>query len=153
MIFEYTSNGLKVRCSTNADHLNIIYFIKNHGVEFYSFNPNPMQQVKFLLWGLLPSMESEEIVAGLREKRVETSYAQQLKRNVMIDGVRSVKLLPLWVITVARNEENINLLKSTTGILNFLIKIQDYKSKDRIMQCFRCQEFGQKAEFCNEMNR
>ena len=81
------------------------------------------------------------------EKGVETSYARQIKRNISIEGVKTVT--PLWMITVARNEENINPLKKTTGTLNFLIKVQDYKSKERVMQCFRCQEFGHKAEFCN----
>ena len=132
--FEYNSNGLKVRTATNADHNKITNFLKDHGVEFYSFNPNPMQQVKFLLRGLPPSMESNEIVEGLREKGVETSYARQIKRNITIEGVKTVTLLPLRVITVARNEENIKLLKNTTGILKFLIKVQDYKSKERVMQ-------------------
>ena len=75
-------------------------------------------------------MESQEIVVELRENGVETSYARQLKINILIDGVRTVKLLPLWVITVAKIEDNVNLLRSTTGILNFLIKIQVYKSKE-----------------------
>ena len=63
--FEYNSNGLKVRTVTSADHNSIINFLKNRGVEFYSFNPNPMHQVKFLLRDLPPSMESHEIVEGL----------------------------------------------------------------------------------------
>ena len=71
-----------------------------------------MQQVKFLLKGLPPNMESNEIVEGLREKGVETSYARQIKRNIMVERVKTVKP---WVSTVARNEENINILKKITG--------------------------------------
>ena len=64
--FEYNSNGLKVRTATNADHNNIMNFLKNRGVEFYSLNPNPMQQVRFLLRGLPPRMENHEIIDGER---------------------------------------------------------------------------------------
>ena len=71
--FEYNTNGLKVRTAMTADHTNITSFLKNRGVEFYSFNPNSMQQVKFLLRGLLPSMESNEIVKRLRGKRSRNS--------------------------------------------------------------------------------
>ena len=39
----------------------------------------------------------------------------------------------IWVITVAKNEENVKVLKSTTRVLNFLIKIQNYKRKDRFV--------------------
>ena len=38
----------------------------------------------------------------------------------------------MWVITVPKRPENINTLKQLTGILNFVIRIQDYKTSDRI---------------------
>ena len=46
-----------------------------------------------------------------------------------------------------KRPENINYLKQLTGILNFVIRIQDYRTSERIMQCFKCQNVGQKAEF------
>ena len=85
---------------------------------------------------------------GLREKGVEVSYARQLKRNVTIDGVRTGTLLPVWVITVTKNPENIARLTGLTGILNFVIRIRDFKQKgNQGIQCFRCQGFGHKADF------
>jgi len=132
--------------------------------------------VKYNLRGLPPSTECEEIIAGLREKGVEVSHARQIKRNIVEDGVRVVTLLPMWVITIPKRPDNINTLKhitgilnfviriqdypdnintlkQLTGILNFVIRIQDYKSSERIMQCFKCQNFGHKAEFCHIKDR
>ena len=137
--FEYAASGLKIRTSNAADHQSVVRYLDGRGVEFYTFDPNPGQMVKYILRGLPPSTECEEIMAGVREKDVEVSHARQIKRNILEDGVRVVTLLPMWVITIPKKPDNINTLKQLTGILNFVIRIQDYKSSDRIMQCFKCQ--------------
>ena len=62
----------------------------------------------------------------------------------MVDCIRTC-----MYVTVNKNVDNVNKLKSVIGILNFLIRIQDYKATDIVMQCFRCQNFGHKAEFCH----
>ena len=67
--------------------------------------------------------------------------------------MRLVTLLPMWVISVPKRPENINTLKQLTGILKFVIRIQGQKILDRIMQCFKCQTFGHKVEFCHIKDR
>ena len=124
ILFEYSAGGLKIRTSTPADHKSVCNFLDGKGAEFYTFNPNPAQQVKFILRGLPPSMDIEEIVAGIREEGVEISHARQIKRNTINeDGEREVTPLPMWVITVTKTTENVNKLKSLTGIHNFIIRI------------------------------
>ena len=59
----------------------------------------------------------------------------------------------MWVITIAKATENVTKLKSLAVIRNFIIKIQDYKTTDRRVQCFKCQEFAHKAEFCHIKNK
>ena len=67
--FENAANGLKIRTSNNAaDHQSVARYLEGRGTEFYSFNPNPGQMVKYILRGLPPSTECEEIMAGLGEK-------------------------------------------------------------------------------------
>ena len=75
ILFEYTIGGLKIRTSTAADHQSVCTVLDNKDAEFYTFNPNPAQQVKFILRGLPPSMEIDKILAGLREEGVEINYA------------------------------------------------------------------------------
>ena len=102
-------------------------------VEFFAYDPYAGQQAKHLLRGLPPSIESKDIFAGLREKGTETSHVHQVKRNLMVDGIRTTYFLSVWIVTVNKNVDNVNKLKSVTGILNFLIRIQDYKAPDRVM--------------------
>ena len=61
---------------------------------------------------------------GLRGEGIEFSYVRKIKRNVMTEGVRSVTLLLLWVITITKNKENMERLKSLKGIFNLVIKVQ-----------------------------
>ena len=92
---EYTMNGLKIRTTNNADH---DAFLKAWGIEFYTHDPNPSQQVKYILRGLPPSTEDKEIKIGLREKGVAVTHVRQLKRNVVEDEMRVVKLLPMLIV-------------------------------------------------------
>ena len=62
--FEYTQGGLKIRPQIKADHTAVMTFLKEQEVEFFTFNPNPVNQAKFVLRGLLPNTECEEILAG-----------------------------------------------------------------------------------------
>ena len=64
-----------------------------------------------------------------------------------------VILLPIWVITVPKSTDNSSKRKGLTGILNFVVHVQDYKSSDRIVKCFKCQNFWHKTEFCHIKDR
>ena len=99
-------------------------FLTDIGVEFYPFNPNSKQKVRYVLRGLPRSTGSNQVMAVLREKGIIVSNARQIKWKAMLYGVCIVTLLPLWVITILMTEENITDLKRLTGILNFVLKIQ-----------------------------
>ena len=76
-------------------------------IEYFAYDPNP-GQVKYVLRGLPPSIESEENLAGLREKGIETSHIRQVKRNLMVVGIRTTYFLPVWIVTVNKNRDNVN---------------------------------------------
>ena len=100
-------------------------------------------------------MTSEEVISGLAKQGVAISHCRQLKRTVTNEvNLRIATPLPIRVITVSKSTENLAILKQVRGIHHFTIKIQDFRSQDdRSMQCFRCQDFGHKAEFCNLKDR
>ena len=107
MSFEYTNGRIKIRSGSKSDHTNIVTFLRDGGVKFYTCNPNPEQQVRYVFRGLPPSTDSNEVMAGLREKGIVICKALQFKRNVIMDGVRTATLLPLCVITILKTVENI----------------------------------------------
>ena len=52
--FEYQRHGLRFKTNTASDHKNIIDLLKREGAEYYTFNPNSGQIVKFVMRGLPP---------------------------------------------------------------------------------------------------
>ena len=65
--FEYTSGGLNIRTRTN-NHMKIINFFREYWVEFYFFNPNPGQQVRYVVRGFPLSTSCDKILTRLRER-------------------------------------------------------------------------------------
>ena len=90
---------------------NFTMFLKDNGMEFSTFKTNPDQQVRYRLRGLCPSTDTA-VMAGFKEKGVEGFQVYQLGRNTMVDRLRTFALLPLWVISTHKSEENINILKN-----------------------------------------
>ena len=90
--FEYTSAGLKIRPGTKSDHFTVT-FLKDSWVEFYTFNPYPEQQIRYVLRGLPPNTDSKEVMAGLSEKIIVVSNARKIKGNVILDGVHFATFL------------------------------------------------------------
>ena len=62
-------------------------------------------------------------MAGLQEKGVEVSHCRIFELNIVEDNIRVIALLPMWVITITKKPENVMQI---TGILNFVIRIQDF---------------------------
>ena len=87
-------------------------------------------------------MEIDEIVARIRDEGVEINHARQIIRNTIEYGGRVVTLLPMCVITIAKSTENVNKLKSLTGIKNFIIKIQDYNQRKGLPNALNANSLG-----------
>ena len=51
MVFEYAARCLKIRTDTLADFNSVSTYLDGRGTEFYSFDPNRGQQVKYILRG------------------------------------------------------------------------------------------------------
>ena len=148
--FEYARNGLRIKTTTAADHLKISQMLRNAGVEFNTYDPNPGQNIKYVMRGLPPSTTCEEVTMGLSQQGVVVSHVRQAKRSVTDENnQKATKLLPLWVVSIIKAEQNIQNLKKIVVINHFSIRFEDFKASNRLMQCFKCQNFGHKAEFCN----
>ena len=112
--FENTNGGLKIRPVYKSDHHSIMRFPKESGVEFYTSNLNPEQQVRYVLQGFPPTTDCNEAMTELKENSKMVSNVRQIKRNAIIDVLHIVTLLHLWVITISKTEEKITSLKQIT---------------------------------------
>ena len=103
--FEYTRRGLEVRTSSSADYRNTEEILQKCKIEYFTFNPKPGNFVKYVLRGLPPSTECDEVSAGLTEKGVRVFHVRQVKEVTKRDGVRTVDHLPVWLVSLEKNRE------------------------------------------------
>ena len=78
-----------------------------------------------------------------------SNVRQMEKSSQFQDGTWIKRPLPLWVVT--HSQDSKLALRKLTGLFHFKVRFKDLHSKDVISQCFRCQEFGHKANFCKQM--
>jgi len=148
--FEYVATGLRVQTKNQVEHAAATETLKREGIEFFTYNPNPGSTIKFVLRGLPPNASCEEIAHEIKNAGIALTHAKQMTKNSIHPETREkfVSPLPLWVLTIAREDENIKKLKQLTGILNFRIRVEDLRVTKKDIQCFRCQRYGHKADFC-----
>ena len=119
----------------------------HHLMEFFTHNPTVTQIFKSVLQGLPSTTTISAIQQACSDLNISISHVRQVWRSsVSPDGVRSKTFLPSWVLTHSPDVKP--ALSGLTGLLHFRVRIEDLKSKDRVFQCFRCQEFGHTAGFC-----
>ena len=110
--FEYARNCLSIKTTTAADHMKISQMLRDAGVEFYTYDPNPGQNIKYVLRGLPPSATCEEVTIGLSQQGVVISHVRQVKRSVTDETNQMVtRLLPLWVVSIKRQTRISKILR------------------------------------------
>lgn len=148
---EYLPNGqLKIKSTTNEERNSIMKIFQDHNIGYYTYGGQETANIKFVLKGLPPSFNQENIVNALADKQITLLNIRQLKRTLYDTATKSkeIILLPIWVLTIPRTPESTEKLKSLTGIHHIRVSIEPYKGNSSLLQCFRCQGLGHKAQFC-----
>ena len=135
--FEYVKYGLKIKATTTQDHKNTSKLLRDDCVEFYTSDPSPGHIIHYE--GPSPAITHEEIKSGLNSADVPVCHVRQVKRNV-VDKAN----LGNFCAQKRRCKH-----KSVRNLFHFTIRFEEFKARRGTVQCFRCQNFGHKAEFCN----
>ena len=143
----YRSSRVTVRPTSLAEYKAILSAAATHHLEFYTHNPVVSHAAKSVLRGLPADTSSDDILRELTSRDLPVSAIRQMWRTEVDGaGVRSKRLLPLWVLT--HHQDLLAPLRAVTGLFHFRVTFEAPKSKDTISQCFRCQDFGHHAAFC-----
>ena len=150
-LLEYIPNGLKIRISHIDDFDTIKTYLATNGHEHFDYGYESPKFARFVVRGLPVNIESNELIAGFAAKEIILQQHRQLKKTIYDEETNSRKTikLPLWVIAIEKKKDTIYKLRSIVGIHHIKIKIEDYRGRSEIQQCYKCQKFGHKAYFCN----
>ena len=148
---EFVPRDLKIRTSNTDDYTTISSYLGASNVKFYSFDTAPRDSIKFLLRGLPMDIQLAEVHSALASHDITPIHIHQLTKTVdnPTTQSRDTSPLPLWVIAIAKSVDSVARLKAVTGLLHLRVRIEDYRGRSAIQQCFRCQKFARKANFCH----
>jgi hypothetical protein len=115
---------------------------------FHTKLDQPVRAVIRHLPGRIPA---ENIIVSLQELGYVISAKQMAAKWPTPEGVTQT-LLPPSLIKFARNKKSQEIFKLTT-LYNIIIKVEVYKSKNGLTQCFSCQHFGHISVYCKQPPR
>ena len=143
----YRPKRISIQASSIEEYKSILSTASTHNLEFFTHNPVVSNVSKTVLRGLPANTSSEDIQAEFTALNIEISDVRQMiKYTTSSDGSRTKIPMPLWVITHHRDVKS--YITALTSLFNFRIKFEDLKSRNPAFQCYRCQEFGHRADFC-----
>ena len=89
--------------------------LKKEGIEYFTYNPNPGSTIKFVLRALPPNASCEEIAQEIKKTGKALTRAKQYDKNSTHPETREqfIAPLPLWVLTITREAENIQKFKKS----------------------------------------
>jgi len=147
--FEYVATGLRVQTKTLVEHAATTQLLNQQKVEYFTYDPNPGTTTKFVLRGLPPNTSCEEIANALKENKIMLTHVKQMTKARVDQETREKTHapLPLWIVTIQKTPENIQNMKSLTGILFFKIKIEDLKNKKERDTMFQMPEVRPQSRF------
>jgi hypothetical protein len=123
------------------DHNKIKQGLAAKNKEFHSYTAAEDRVSRSVIKGLPAQMEESDIKEDLRKQGLPVSKVIPMKTT-----------RPLYVITY-ESAPKTELIKMIRFVCLVKVSIQKFRTKGKITQCFRCQEFGHAAKNCNRKNK
>lgn len=116
---------------------------KANNWEFHTYTPNCAIKPKYILKGLPPITDTEDIKSDLTGKGVQISNIFQM----VYKKVTPNQKLPIWVVTL-ENKEQIESIMKIKYVCHVVVHWEKYKGSKSLTMCFNCQEFNHLASNC-----
>lgn len=119
----------------------IIEYLDNKQVQHYLLPHQTARPVKAVIRGLPINMDIQEIENELKSKEFDIIKISQMIR------FRTKTNLPLFLIHLPNTQKSKEIFQMTE-LFYMVIKVENYRSPMRTMQCHNCQFFHHTSEFC-----
>lgn len=152
---DITSTSIDIKCTRNktiflskseSDHKRLSKFLEEKNVPFHTY-PLPGEGLtKLVLKGLSNGVTIEDIFKGLEEKNFPPTKIIQLKRK------GSSQLIPLFICLFPPEASAQEILK-INRLCYTCVSWSKYKNNAKVIQCYRCLEFGHFSNTCFSIER
>jgi hypothetical protein len=151
--FWNTASGTQITTKSVADYETIQNLLSQKGLPFFSFYTKGDKPVKAVIRHLPNNTSSEDITVPVQDLGYEViSVKQMTAKCPSPEGGVTLVSLPLFLITLVRNQKSLDMFK-TSNLCNIIVKIEAYKYKSGLTQCYNCQCFGHIWDHCRQPPR
>jgi hypothetical protein len=151
--FRNTVSGARITTKSMADYKTMQNLLSQKGLLFFTFYTKGDKPVKALIRHLPNNTSSEDITLAFQELCYEVIGVKQMtaKRPSPEGGFTLVSLL-LFLIILVRNQKSLDIFK-ISSLCNIIVKVEAYKSKSGLTQCYNCLRFGHIWVHCRQPPR
>jgi hypothetical protein len=144
-----TCNGTKVVTMDMVDYQAVRNFLDSHSLSYFTFFPKTDKPIKAVILHLPINIPAEDIAQGLVDIGFDVISVRQMSTTRRSpDGSASITL-PLFLMTLPKNTESPELFK-LSSLCHISIKVEAYKSRNTLTQCYNCQKFGHVWANCKQ---
>lgn len=146
----YNNNyGTKYHVSSLDAFHKLQGIFKERNIEFFTYLPKFQKPLQVVIKRLQKEITAEQLKEELELLDYPVINVRQMSSSSHTTSGLVVKnMLPLWVVSLKNNDlgREIYQLK---GICHQTVLVETYNPKQKIYQCFNCQQFGHTSAGCH----
>jgi hypothetical protein len=120
-----------------ADYSAIRTYFDTHKLNYFTFYAKSEKPIKTVIRHLPIDTPAEDISNGLVDLGFDIISVKQMTTTRPSDSGRNQINLPLFLITLRRNEKSQTIFK-LNGLCHIAIRVEAYKAQNNITYCHNC---------------
>lgn len=142
---KYKKNKTIFITYNDADFKKAQEIFKAENIEFHTYTPNDEIKPKFVLKGIPPTINTEDIHQDLSSQGLQIFRIIQMVNKKVTPNVK----LPMWIVTL-QNKAQIPTLCKIKYVCHIVVEWDNYKSSNVLTICYNCQDYNHLASNCNK---
>ena len=120
---------------------------------YYTFHTKAEKPIKAVIRHLPGETPAEDIANELLSLGYKVHNVRQMSTTrQQPEGDRQTQALPLFLITLERNEKSQQIFK-LTQLNHVIVQVEAYRARTGLTQCYNCQQFGHVWANCKQPPR
>jgi hypothetical protein len=137
-----------------ADYLVISHYLDCQHLYYYTFFPKSEKPIKAVIRHLLADTLAEDISNALVVLGFDIiSVKQMTSRKNIRDAGTQITNLPLFLVALPPEQKNSKNIFKLSNLCNIIIKVEAYRTQNRLKHCHNCPQFGDVLANCKQPPR
>ncbi|GBM30751.1 Nucleic-acid-binding protein from transposon X-element, partial [Araneus ventricosus] len=144
---KFTNGLVKIFPGTSQKHTEISNYCRTQGYDFHVIQPASKRPFKVVLKNLPHDHDIEEIKHCLKN---ELNFP--VEKVVQLTKFRTREPLPFFLVELTKTKD-VEKIYQIRHVNNFKVKVEEYKGRGIVNQCYKCNWYHHKAGECQSRAR